>query len=125
MRGIGEAQQRHARLARPQELARPPDAQILTRDLEAVVVLVDHLEARLCGFGHRFLEQQDAGALRRAAADPAAKLVQLREPEAFGVLDDHQRRIGHIDTDFDHRRRDQHIDVSGRERAHGRILLVR
>ena len=78
------------------------------RDLEAVGALVDHLEPRLGGIGQRLLEQQDAHALRGAAADAPAQLVQLREAEALGVLDHHQRRVGHVDADLDHRRRDQH-----------------
>ncbi len=38
---IGEAQQRHARLPRAQEFAGAADDEVLPRDLEAVVVLVD------------------------------------------------------------------------------------
>ena len=44
---VGEAQQRHADLARAEELAGTADQQVLARDLEAVGVLVDHLEPRL------------------------------------------------------------------------------
>jgi hypothetical protein len=29
-------------------------------------------------------------------------LVQLRQPETLGVLDDHQAGIWHIDANFDH-----------------------
>ena len=43
-----------------------------------------------------------------AAPDAAAQLVELGEAEALGALDDHQRRVGHVDADLDHRRRDQH-----------------
>ena len=42
------------------------------------------------------------------APDAAAQLVELGETEAFGALDDDQRRIGDVDPDLDHRRRDQH-----------------
>ena len=42
-----------------------------------------------------------------AAADAAAQLVQLREPEALGVLDHHDGRLRHVDADFDHRGGDQ------------------
>ena len=62
----------------------------------------------------RLLEQQQAHALGGAAADAAAQLVQLREAEALGVLDHHQRRVRHVDADLDHRRRDQHVDFAAR-----------
>jgi hypothetical protein len=41
--------------------------------------------------------------------------VKLGEAEAVGTLDDHQRRIGHVDADFDHGRGDQDRDLSGGE----------
>ena len=47
-----------------------------------------------------------------AAPDPAAQLVELGEAEALGMLDHHQRRIGHVDADLDHRRRDQHRELA-------------
>ena len=69
----------------------------------------------------RLLVQQDADALRRAAPDAPAQLVQLREPDALGVLDHHQRRVGHVDADFDHRGRDQQLD---RRRARKRSITA-
>ena len=58
------------------------------QDVEAL------LGALGCGY-------ERAGALLVAAADAAAQLVQLQEAEALGVLDDHERRIGHVDADLD------------------------
>ena len=49
--------------------------------------------------------------------------MELREPEAIGMFDHDQRRIGHVDPDLDHRRRDEHAELPGRERAHHRVLL--
>ncbi len=51
--------------------------------------------------------------------------MQLRETEAVGVLDDHDRRVGNIDADLDHGRRHEHVDVAGAERVHHRFLLAR
>ena len=51
--------------------------------------------------------EQEAGRALGAAADTAAQLMQLRKPEAFGVLDDHDARFRHVDADFDHGRRDE------------------
>ena len=36
-----------------------------------------------------------------AAAHPASQLMQLRQPEAFGIFDDHHRSIGNINSHFD------------------------
>ena len=58
-----------------------------------------------------------------AAADAPAKLVQLRDPEPFGVLDEHHGRVGHVDADLDHGRRDEHLGLAGDEARH-RALLV-
>ena len=58
-------------------------------------VFVDHFQALLAP--HRTTGssiQQDALALVGAAAHAAAQLVQLGQAETFGVLDDHQWRIG-------------------------------
>src|SRR5438445_221011 len=37
----------------------------------------------------------------RAAADASAKLVELGEAEAFGMLDDHDGGVGDVHADFD------------------------
>ena len=48
--------------------------------------------------------------------------MQLREAHALGVLDDHQRRIGNVDSHFDDRRRHQQLDLAVFEAAHGEFL---
>src|SRR5918997_5371320 len=58
------------------------------------------------------------------APDPAPELVELRKPEALGVLYQHHGRIGNVDTYFDHRGRDQHLGAPVPERTHGRLLVV-
>ena len=60
----------------------------------------------------------------RPPADPPAQLVQLREPEAVGILDDHDRGVGNVDADLDHGGRHEHIDLPASERAHRRIPLL-
>ena len=49
-----------------------------------------------------------------AAADPAAQLVELREPVALGPLDQHHGRVGDVDPDLDHARRHQHVGLARR-----------
>ena len=51
--------------------------------------------------------------------------MQLRETEAVGVFDDHDRRVGNVDADLHHGRRHQHVDVAGPERVHRCFLLAR
>ena len=58
------------------------------------------------------LGDQDAVALVGAAADASAQLVQLREAEALGVLDDHDGGVGNVDADFDDGGGDQDVDFA-------------
>src|SRR5262245_22128287 len=60
---IREAQQRNTGLLCAEEFTRAANDEILARDLEAVAVLVDDLEARFRGIGKRLLEQKVACAL--------------------------------------------------------------
>ncbi|MNB92028.1 hypothetical protein D3C75_391200 [compost metagenome] len=60
-----------------------------------------------------------------APADAAAQLVQLRQAQAFRVLDDHQAGVGHVHADFDHRGRDQQLQVAGLEFGHHRGFFRR
>ena len=59
-----------------------------------------------------------------AAPDAAAQLVKLGQAEAFGMLDDHDRRVRNVDADFDDGRGDEDARVARLERGHGRILLL-
>ena len=71
--------------------------------------------SRACaGVGQLVLRPRDQQAVRllRAAADAAAQLVELREAEAVGLLDDHDRRVRDVDADLDHRRRDEHVELA-------------
>ena len=47
-----------------------------------------------------------------APADAAAQLMQLRQPEPLGMLDDHHRRIRHVDADFHDRGRHQDLKLA-------------
>ena len=50
--------------------------------------------------------------------------MELREAEALGVLDDHHRRLGHVDADFDDGRGHEDRDFAGGEALHRRIALL-
>ena len=53
-----------------------------------------------------------------AAADAAADLVELGEPEHVGALDDQRVRLGDVEARLDDRGRDEHVRVAGEEREH-------
>ena len=67
--------------------------------------------------------QQNAGALRRAAPNAPAQLMQLGEAEPLGMLDDHDAGRRHVDADFDDRGRHQDAEPPLGEFAHDRVLL--
>ena len=58
------------------------------------------------------------------AADPAADLVQLREPERVGALDDERVRLRDVDARLDDRRRDEDVGVAGEEGVHALLELA-
>ena len=60
-----------------------------------------------------------------ASPDPSAQLMQLRQPEALGMFDHHDRGIRHIDSDLHHRRRDQDLDLPLLIRGHDLFFLIR
>ena len=123
-RQAGELEVGHARLARPHHLPLAADLEVAVGELEPVVGLEQRLEARLRGAGLRLREQQ---AVRLLAAPPhaAAQLVELREAEALGALDDHDGRVGHVDADLDEAGGDEHLDLAGLEGAHDVVALGR
>ena len=68
---------------------------------------------------------QNAAGIRRAAPNAAAQLVQCRQAEPLGVLNDHDRGVGHVDADLDDRRRDKHIQLARLELLHHIVLFLR
>jgi len=50
--------------------------------------------------------------------DASAQLVQLREAEPLRILDEHHRRVRHVDADLDHRGGKQHLDFPRAEGRH-------
>jgi hypothetical protein len=59
-----------------------------------------------------------------AATDTASQLVELREAEALRALDQHHRRIRHVDADLDHGGGDEHVRLARHEGAHRPGLLL-
>src|SRR5262249_12312199 len=78
-----------AGLAGSQHVAFSAQRQILLGNAEAVLGVAHDLKPRLRGWTERRPVEQEAGRASAAAADAAAQLVQLRKPEALGMLDHH------------------------------------
>ena len=108
----------------PEEIAGPPQLQIFLRDLKAVVGLRQRLQAPP-GLLAATLGHQHAVAFGLAAAHPAPQLVQLAQTEELGVLHHHQRGVGYVHAHLHHRGGYQNIRLSGGERRHDGVLLLR
>src|SRR5574341_682111 len=121
---VGRAELRQPRLSRAEELARTPELQVHLGDLEPVAGRRHRADASLRLLGEAAAREKDAVRLPRAAPDAPAQLMELREPEPLGVLDEHDRRVGHVDAHPDHRRADEEVDLARLEPAHHRVLLL-
>ena len=51
--------------------------------------------------------------------------MELRKSEAFGILNDHHRSIGHIHPNFDHGSGNHNLSLSGNKELHLLIFLRR
>src|SRR5205085_5252810 len=96
-------------LLRPEQPAAAPKLGILFGKGETVRGFREGAQPLASVLAGRFGEEVTFAGYR-AATDAAAHLVELRQAEALGMFDDQQRRVWHIDADFDHRRRDEQID---------------
>ena len=119
----GDAEAGHAALPRAEHVAFAAQSQILLGDAEAVIGLAQDRKPRFRRLAERRLVEQEAGRALGAAADAAAQLMELREAEAFGMLDHHHARLGHVDADFDHGGRDQDARRAGGKARHGAVLV--
>ena len=97
---------------------REPGAEILERidRLEPLDRIGRHDGTRRC-------DQVGIGAMVRAA-DAAAQLVQLRQAEAVGAIDDDRVGGRHVDAAFDNRRAQQDIEAPVVEIQHDLLELA-
>ena len=106
----------------PEEVAGASEGEVGPGDLEAVGGFAHDAETFLCLLA-LVVRQQDAGGLVGTPADPPPQLMQLGKAEPFRVLDEHDDRVRHVDTDFDDDRRHKKLDVALQELLHDVILL--
>ena len=86
-----------------QQVPRAADLQVAQRDLEALAQLVqagDHVEPLVRLLGQRparVVEEVGVSAPSRAT-NAAAQLIQLRQAEAVGALDDDRVDVGDVEA---------------------------
>src|SRR5690606_21998483 len=110
-------------LLRPQQVARSPDLQVPEGDLEArpeLGELPDGLQALLSVFGQYFVPA--VGEIRIshpvAPPDPAAQLVQLRQPQPVCLVDDERVDVGDVHAGLDDGAAEEHVDLAVEEVQH-------
>src|SRR6266508_871669 len=89
----GDAEARHTGLPRAENVAFPAPPEIFLGDAKAVLGLAHDVEPGLGGFTQRSLVEEEAGRMLAAAPDPPAQLMELRQPEALGMLDHYDGRL--------------------------------
>src|SRR5690606_23537369 len=115
------AESGEAGLSGTEEVTLTADAEVLLSDAKSILGAGEDAEAfaPVPMIGH-----QNAVAGFCSAADPPPQLVELGEPEAFGVLNHHHGSVRHVDPHLHHRRCDEQIELAGREGAHHTLLLL-
>jgi len=116
----GDLELRQPVLAGAEHLAGAAQLEVDLGQPKAIRVLGDRAQAGQAG-----ISEEDAERRVLAATDAPAQLMELREPVALGGLDQHHRRVRHVDPDLDYGRRDEHVGLARCERAHRGGLLVR
>ncbi len=120
---IRDPESRRAALLFPEQVAHTTKTKIGLGNLESILSRLEYAQP-LDGVGTEVAKQYAVRCLR-ASTYPAAELMQLREPEAFRVLNEHHRRVSHIDPHLDDSGGNENIDRPVTERAHRRIALLR
>ena len=118
-----------AGLLRAEQLAGAADLEVAHRDREAgaelgVVGERGEPRPRLRGQLARVGVEEIRVRGRVGAADAAADLVELREAERVGALDDQRVRLRDVDPRLDDRRRDEHVGVAAQEGVHPLLELL-
>ncbi len=112
-----------------EQVARAPDLEVAHRDLEpgAELGVVGERREPRAGLRRELarvgVEEVRVGGHVRAA-DAPSDLVQLREAERVGPLDDQRVGLGDVDPRLDDRRRHEDVRVAGEERVHPLLELA-
>lgn len=110
-----------------EDFACAADFQILHGEGETCAEFVcryDGVEAFFCVFGDVFGCEQVGVGLVVAAADAPAKLVQLRQSEFVGAVDDDGVGVGDVDAGFDDGGTEQYVESLLQKVAHDLFQLA-
>src|SRR5262249_27550792 len=111
------------RLLGAQEIARAAELEIERSDLEATPelrVALERLDPSAGLFRHRVRGRHDEVAIRAfsASTDAAAELIELREAEEVGAIDDDRVRARDVEPALDDRRRAEDVVLALDEVEH-------
>ena len=120
---IGDLKSRQARLCGANHIPSPAHLQIFLSNTEPVLGISHNAQPPLGRFAQRSLIHQQTGRGGLTAPHASAQLMQLCQSKIFRTLDDHDRRIGHIDPHLNHRGGDQYLCPPRHEIGHCGILL--
>ena len=106
-----------------EQAAGAADFEVAHRDLETraeIGELADRLQSFVGLFGEFLVARVQQVCVRAltAPADPSPQLIQLREAEAIGSVDDQRVHGRHVETAFDDRRADQDVELAFPELLH-------
>jgi hypothetical protein len=121
---VSDPELHHSGLPYTQHLARPAQLEVLPRNFETVVCCAQRSEPLARHLRKRRLVHQYTAALHSTATYTATQLMQLREPEPLGILDNHEGSVRNINPDFDDRCRDQQVDFPTFEGGHTLRLVL-
>ena len=115
-----------ARLFVAQQIAGAADIEIVARKREAGAQRVEglhHFEPALRGLGQHLARRQGQIGIgaQLAAADAAAQLIELRQAEHVGAMDDHRIGGRNVEAGFDDVGREQQIVLRRRRRRSSRL----
>ena len=122
-----EAKIGKARLPRPEQLAFSPQLEVDLGEAESVGGLDERFETPPSSLGELVSGARDEQAIRLLGPPPdaASELMELREAEPIGFLDDHDGRVRDVHSNLDHSRRDKDVELTALERIHDGAPLGR
>ena len=116
--------------SRAEQVARAADLEVAVARPEAGAELRELLERLAAALRRRLVErlvarhEQVGVRAVAAAADAAAQLVELREAERVGAVDEDRVDARDVEAALDDRRAEQHVDVAAHERQHRSLELA-
>ena len=106
-------------------LAGTAQLQIHFGDFEAVIGAAHGFHAGLAVSGQLVICDEDAIRLVGTATHATAQLVQLRQTEAVGVLNDHHRGVGYVHAHLDNRCGHHDLRIPINKTLHFKVFVLR